>query len=126
MKYESATRIPSLDGVRAISVMLVIDGHLWGGLGGPGFTAALAVHVFFVLSGYLITRLLQQEHDRVGRIDLFCFLPAAVLSHFSGGLHVHTGYCSARAGTEARAAIRGHVHGLLSRFHHTDPSRSMR
>ena len=73
MKSASATRIPSLDGVRAISVLLVIGGHLWGGLGVPGFTAALAVHVFFVLSGYLITRLLQQEHERAGRIDLVAF-----------------------------------------------------
>ena len=56
-----------------MSVLLVIGGHLWGGLGGPGFTAAFAVHVFFVLSGYLITRLLQQEHQRSGRIDLIAF-----------------------------------------------------
>ena len=53
--------------------MAVIGGHLWGGLGGPGFTAAVAVHVFFVLSGYLITRLLQQEHEREGQIDLVAF-----------------------------------------------------
>ena len=73
MESASASRIPSLDGVRAMSVLLVIGGHLWGGLGAPGFTAALAVHVFFVLSGYLITRLLQQEHQRSGRIDLIAF-----------------------------------------------------
>ena len=72
-KSAPSTRIPSLDGVRAMAVMLVIGGHLWGGLGGPGFTAALAVHVFFVLSGYLITRLLQQEHAGAGRIDLLAF-----------------------------------------------------
>jgi peptidoglycan/LPS O-acetylase OafA/YrhL len=73
MESSSASRIPSLDGVRAMSVLLVIGGHLWGGLGVPGFTAALAVHIFFVLSGYLITRLLQQEHQRSGRIDLVAF-----------------------------------------------------
>jgi peptidoglycan/LPS O-acetylase OafA/YrhL len=73
MEFTSASRIPSLDGVRAMSVLLVIGGHLWGGSGGPGFSAALAVHVFFVLSGYLITRLLQQEHQRSGRIDLVAF-----------------------------------------------------
>ena len=73
MEFTSASRIPSLDGVRAMAVLLVIGGHLWGGLGAPGFTAALAVHVFFVLSGYLITRLLQQERQRSGRIDLLAF-----------------------------------------------------
>jgi peptidoglycan/LPS O-acetylase OafA/YrhL len=73
MNFAPSSRIPSLDGLRAIAVMLVIGGHLWGGLGGPGFTAAFAVHVFFVLSGYLITRLLQQEHERHGRIDLVAF-----------------------------------------------------
>ena len=73
MEFTFASRIPSLDGVRAMAVLLVIGGHLWGGLGAPGFTAALAVHVFFVLSGYLITRLLQQERQRSGRIDLLAF-----------------------------------------------------
>jgi peptidoglycan/LPS O-acetylase OafA/YrhL len=73
MEFTSASRIPSLDGLRAMAVLLVIGGHLWGGLGAPGFTAALAVHVFFVLSGYLITRLLQQERQRSGRIDLLAF-----------------------------------------------------
>ena len=56
-----------------MAVLLVIGGHLWGGLGAPGFTAALAVHGFFVLAGYLITRLLQQERQRSGRIDLLAF-----------------------------------------------------
>lgn len=56
-----------------MSVLLVIVGHLCGGLGVAGFTAALAVHVFFVLSGYLITRLLQEEYERAGRIDLIAF-----------------------------------------------------
>lgn len=67
-------RIPSLDGLRAISIALVMLSHLvkWkhvsaGLLQGYG---ALGVHVFFVLSGYLITNLLLQEQERTSTIRL--------------------------------------------------------
>ena len=67
-------RIPSLDGLRAISITLVILSHLvkWKHisldvLGGYG---ALGVHVFFVLSGYLITNLLLREYERTATINL--------------------------------------------------------
>ena len=65
-------RIPSLDGLRAISITLVVLSHLvkWKHisldvLGGYG---ALGVHVFFVLSGYLITSLLLREYERSSTI----------------------------------------------------------
>lgn len=73
MKFAPANRIPSLDGLRALAIMLVIVGHLWGGLGTPIFLSAFGVHVFFVLSGYLITSLLQKEQAREGRINLLAF-----------------------------------------------------
>src|SRR5262245_26497608 len=71
-------RIPSLDGLRAISIAFVFLGHLAGTRGfpigtAPGNalnTAELGVHVFFVISGYLITGLLLQEVARHGRIDV--------------------------------------------------------
>jgi peptidoglycan/LPS O-acetylase OafA/YrhL len=66
-------RIPSLDGLRAISIIFVIVGHLWGHPGAPVLLSALGVHVFFVLSGYLITGLLQKEYERAGRINLVAF-----------------------------------------------------
>lgn len=66
----SSGRIPSLDGLRAISILLVITDHL--GLGLP-YSGRFGVQVFFVISGYLITRLLQEEHERRGRIDLAAF-----------------------------------------------------
>lgn len=58
---------PSLDGLRAISVIAVILYH--AGVTGVhgGF---LGVEVFFVISGYLITALLIDEHGRAGRVDL--------------------------------------------------------
>jgi peptidoglycan/LPS O-acetylase OafA/YrhL len=58
---------PTLDGVRALAVILVIAHHaerLWFPSGWLG------VDVFFVLSGYLITCILLVELRQSGRIDL--------------------------------------------------------
>jgi peptidoglycan/LPS O-acetylase OafA/YrhL len=67
-------RIPSLDGLRAISITLVILSHLvkWkhASLEVLGSYGALGVHVFFVLSGYLITSLLLREYERSSTISL--------------------------------------------------------
>jgi peptidoglycan/LPS O-acetylase OafA/YrhL len=67
-------RIPSLDGLRAISITLVVLSHLvkWKhvSLQVLGDYGALGVHVFFVLSGYLITNLLLREHQRTSTISL--------------------------------------------------------
>jgi peptidoglycan/LPS O-acetylase OafA/YrhL len=71
-------RIPSLDGLRAISICLVLLAHLVGTRSFPltltsGYLLALGelgVHVFFVISGFLITRLLLDELAGTGRISL--------------------------------------------------------
>jgi peptidoglycan/LPS O-acetylase OafA/YrhL len=57
--------IPSLDGIRALAVLLVFFAH--GGFEGlvPG---GLGVTTFFVLSGFLITTLMRREHAVNGRI----------------------------------------------------------
>jgi peptidoglycan/LPS O-acetylase OafA/YrhL len=58
--------ILSLDGIRAISVLLVVLGH-------AGFHVApsgLGVTLFFFLSGYLITTLMLAEKERTGGIDI--------------------------------------------------------
>jgi peptidoglycan/LPS O-acetylase OafA/YrhL len=58
---------PALDGLRAVAAMLVVADHSRV----PGFGAGFfGVDLFFVLSGYLITRLLADEWHRYGRIDL--------------------------------------------------------
>jgi peptidoglycan/LPS O-acetylase OafA/YrhL len=59
--------IPSLDGIRAISVLIVVLGH--SGLEAlvPG---GLGVTIFFFLSGYLISTLMLAEHERAGGINI--------------------------------------------------------
>lgn len=62
---------PALDGLRGVAVLLVLLFHAQV----PGFQAGfLGVDVFFVLSGFLITGLLLEEHRRSGRIRLGRFL----------------------------------------------------
>ncbi len=73
-------RIASLDGLRALSILLVLTGHAAAtipyrdALPGGALTvlgnARLGVMTFFVISGYLITHLLRKEWQREGRIDL--------------------------------------------------------
>ena len=58
--------VPALDGVRGVAIALVV---LWHAFHVPvgGF---LGVHVFFVLSGFLITALLLQEWEGTGAISV--------------------------------------------------------
>lgn len=59
-------RIPSLDGLRAISISMVVLAH--SGLSRAN--AFLGVTIFFVISGFLITTLLVQEREETGTISL--------------------------------------------------------
>jgi peptidoglycan/LPS O-acetylase OafA/YrhL len=69
-----STRVPALDGVRAMAVLAVIAYHLWStGHHWPGDPGNLAVIVFFALSGYLITGLLIAERNATGRVSLANF-----------------------------------------------------
>src|SRR6516165_8010445 len=83
MSNRPETRIPSLDGLRAISITLVLIAHLAGTRNFPLSEAAgnfwglgeFGVRVFFVISGFLITGLLMDEladegHIRLGRFYL--------------------------------------------------------
>jgi peptidoglycan/LPS O-acetylase OafA/YrhL len=70
-------RIPSLDGLRAISITLVVLSHLMqlGHIPASvvGSYGKLGVHVFFVLSGYLITNPLLQEFQQEATVNLRAF-----------------------------------------------------
>ena len=77
---------PALDGLRAIAIAATIIVHV--GFFLPGGLAALfpggwiGVDIFFVLSGFLITRLLADEMRRNGRISLKRFYIRRVLRLF--------------------------------------------
>lgn len=68
--------IPALDGLRALSILLVFLGHV--GLGGvvPG---GLGVTTFFFISGYIITSLLSSEFKARGTINLKLFYIRRIL-----------------------------------------------
>jgi peptidoglycan/LPS O-acetylase OafA/YrhL len=78
---DQSARVPSLDGLRAVSILLVVFGHLVGTAGFPvsssrvwgPYLASLGVRVFFVISGFLITRLLLIERETHGSIRLTTF-----------------------------------------------------
>lgn len=77
-------RFSGLDGLRAISIGLVLVEHLFGTRGFPvsiemaqrlhlSSIGRLGVQVFFVISGFLITTLLFREADQTGTIRLTRF-----------------------------------------------------
>jgi len=76
---QDKTYIAGLDGLRAICITLVVVGHLGFGALVPG---GLGVTVFFFISGFLITRLLWQERDRNGGVDLWRFYGRRMLRLF--------------------------------------------
>jgi peptidoglycan/LPS O-acetylase OafA/YrhL len=68
--------IPSLDGLRAISFLIVFVAHAGFGDVIPG---GFGVTVFFFLSGYLITTLMRMEFARSGTVSLRDFYLRRVL-----------------------------------------------
>jgi peptidoglycan/LPS O-acetylase OafA/YrhL len=77
-----APRLPTLDGWRAVAVLLVIWCHFGTGLwssedafetGTWAHWGNFGVDIFFGISGLLITKLLLEERDREGEISLKAF-----------------------------------------------------
>ena len=108
---EDAGRIASLDGVRAISIFLVILFHAAGSHPlpllwrlGQFMFGSLGVRIFFVVSGFLITALLLKEQEREGRISLRDFylrrvariFPASYFYLLVVALLIPTGFVAAQ------------------------------
>lgn len=83
----SIARIPTLDGIRAFAIVLVLAGHVLGSPPLPDVPPLrhlgdFGVRIFFVLSGFLITTLLLREHAQTGTISLRAFFTRRVFRIF--------------------------------------------
>jgi len=83
---------PALDGIRGISITIVLVFHANERLLPGGF---LGVDLFFVLSGFLITSLLVQEFDATGGISLKSFYMRRVLRLFPALFTMLLLFCAA-------------------------------
>ncbi|MBA4075527.1 MAG: hypothetical protein C0508_10840 [Cyanobacteria bacterium PR.023] len=76
----SPSYLPAVDGLRALSILAVLAFHgvgfLRSTLGKQGW---LGVDIFFVISGFLISRLAMAEIDRTGHLDVRRFFLSRVL-----------------------------------------------
>jgi peptidoglycan/LPS O-acetylase OafA/YrhL len=73
-EFASSSYFPPLDGLRALSVLLVMANHLPQPSWLPNVVFGwIGVFVFFVISGFLITTLLLREEERAGKISLSAF-----------------------------------------------------
>lgn len=75
----SHSRLPALDGLRAVGVVSVVIGHAVAANELPGDFGPTA---FFVLSGFLITRLLLREREKTGSVSVSRFYLARTLRIF--------------------------------------------
>ena len=82
MKPNNTNYLPGLNGIRAIALLVVLYCHICLFIEGFGFQrnvlptsmkGSLAVTLFFVLSGFLITHLILKEKDKNGTVDIKSF-----------------------------------------------------
>ncbi|MBW4889839.1 acyltransferase [Mucilaginibacter sp. HMF5004] len=75
----SQKHYPSIDGLRAVSIVIVIVCHIFGSSLTQYFDGRIGVEIFFVISGFLITMLLLKEKTKYGTIALKKFYIRRVL-----------------------------------------------
>lgn len=124
-----AGRIPSLDGMRAVSIGLVIVSHvIYPLLRNPpawivpiGPMGNIGVAIFFAISGFLITSLLLAEEDRFGTFSLrqfylrriFRIWPAFYVIWAVYAVGTNLGYFQLQTGDLVSSAlfVRNYYHG---------------
>ncbi|MFZ6672469.1 acyltransferase family protein [Undibacterium sp. Xuan67W] len=82
--HQHPNRLLALDGLRAVSILLVVISHAWLGHIVPG---GLGVTIFFFISGFIITRLMIVEWDATTQINIrqfylrrfFRLMPALII-----------------------------------------------
>jgi peptidoglycan/LPS O-acetylase OafA/YrhL len=107
---------PDIEGLRAVAVTTVVVSHL--SLGLPG--GYVGVDVFFVISGFLITRQLMSEFTRTGRLSLTRFyarrarriLPAATVVSIATLLACRIWDSPLRVRTDAMDALYAAFSGI--------------
>ena len=110
---DKAKRLPGLDGLRALAVLAVMLFHLDPTLLPGGF---LGVDLFFVISGYLITRLLLTEMNQLGRLRLARFYGRRVRRLFPAvaALLIAVSLASIFVWRDELATLRGSVLSSLT------------
>jgi peptidoglycan/LPS O-acetylase OafA/YrhL len=68
--------VPSLDGLRGVSILVVLLAHF---VSSKMFPGGVGVYVFFVISGFLITRLMFLEVNQTGAVSLLGFYARRIL-----------------------------------------------
>jgi peptidoglycan/LPS O-acetylase OafA/YrhL len=107
---------PDIEGLRAVAVIAVVLSH--ASLGVPG--GYVGVDVFFVISGFLITRQLLQEADRRGRFSFARFyarrarriVPAATVVTIATLIGAYLWAPPLRVGAIARDALSAALFGV--------------
>lgn len=112
---------PALDGLRCISVVVVLLFHHGVGWMSGGY---LGVSVFFTLSGFLITSLFYVEHGATGRISPAAFysrrvkrlVPASLACLTGVAVLTHTGLLS------GSSRLRGDIIAAVAQVFNWHPS----
>jgi peptidoglycan/LPS O-acetylase OafA/YrhL len=82
MAQSKSFYLPELDGLRFFAFLSVFACHAWDTTHGRNAFADIGtfgVDLFFTLSAFLITELLVQEKERLGKIDVLAFYARRIL-----------------------------------------------
>ncbi|MDP9148716.1 MAG: acyltransferase [Myxococcota bacterium] len=104
--------LAALDGLRGVSILLVLTAHVYTA-GWPRLGGGFGVTVFFVLSGFLITRLLLREKRATGSVDLRAFYVRRAFRLFPIYYLVLALYCLLLLALRIREDLRAAFLGAL-------------